>query len=140
MSDEIESIRGRYLAAVPGPWRWEVNRKLRQIQLCGGRPRHDLIVMDFVRWGMSGSAPRFQREHRPGLNIMHRAEEFAVAQPGREHHEEWFALIDQPDARFIESAPEDVRALLAEIDRLKSERDDWERRAHEAEWAANSTG
>ena len=119
--ETIEAIRARHAAIVPGPWRWEINRKTKRVQLCGGVPRFDLTVMDFVRYGLNSAAPRFQIEHRPNLNIMHRAEEFAVAQPGREHHADWFALIDQPDARFIESAPNDVRVLLAEIDRLRDE-------------------
>jgi hypothetical protein len=70
-------------------------------------PRYDLIVIDFVRWGMSNAAPRFNTE-RPGsgLNIMERADRFGLIVPGREHHAEWFKAIDHPDARLIEAAPD----------------------------------
>lgn len=34
-----------------GPWRWEFNPCSKRIQLVGGAPRFDCIVMDFVRYG-----------------------------------------------------------------------------------------
>jgi hypothetical protein len=90
------------LKRTPGRWRWEVNLKSRQIQLCGGKSPFDLTVVDFVRWGMGGAQPRF----RDGKDLMQKASDFAVVAPGREHHESWFRLVDHPDARLMESAPE----------------------------------
>ena len=102
-----------------GPWRWELNEESRRIQLCGGEPRFDLTVMDFVRWGMNGAIPRL-REDRDRMNIMHRVDRWGIVAPGREHHADWFKLLDHPDARLIESSPElfeRLRALLAAVER-----------------------
>lgn len=95
----------------PGPWRFEVNEKLKTVQLCGGEARHDLIVMDFVRYGMSGAAPRFNKCIQPDTNIMERAEHFAQTVTGREHHASWFKGIGHPDANLIEQAPAILLAL-----------------------------
>lgn len=89
----------------PGPWRFEVNEKAKTVDLCGGRVRHDLTVIDFVRWGMGGAQPRF-RDDVDDLNIMCQVTAFTTPAEGREHHAGWFKIIDHPDARLIESAPE----------------------------------
>ena len=90
----------------PGPWRWELNQKSKSVQLCGGKPRFDVTVMDFVRWGMSGAAPRFLGvEPDSEFKLLTHAKEFAVKAPGREHHASWFRLLDHPDARLMEAAP-----------------------------------
>ncbi len=97
----------------PGPWRWEVSLKSKEIQLCGGRPAYDLNVIDFVRWGMGGAAPRFNKsmDGSGRLMLMHRADEFTAVVPGREHHAEWFRSIDHPDAHLIAAAPAMLAAL-----------------------------
>lgn len=99
----------------PGPWRFELNRKSRRVQLCGGKPTYDLTVMDFVRWGMDSAAPRF-RTDRANLNIMKRAEEFGAVVLGREHHADWFQSIDHPDARLIEAAPDLLAAVRMAVE------------------------
>ncbi len=92
----------------PGPWRWEVNHKSKQVQLCGGAcPKYDLTVMDFARWGMGGAAPRFSDER----GIMHRSDGLTVTVAGREHHAAWFQDIRHSDARLIATAPELLEAL-----------------------------
>jgi hypothetical protein len=103
-------------AFTPGPWRFELNEKSKSVQLCGGNPksgfgRYDLTVMDFVRWGMSGAAPRFAgpSDHR----LLTRVEAFGQIVPGREHHAAWFKRVDNPDARLIEAAPDLYDALSA---------------------------
>lgn len=93
------------------PWRWEFNPGSKRIQLVGGKPRYDLIVMDFVRYGMAGAAPRFNVELRTSLNVMKRVEEFAAIEPGRAHHADWHRLIRHPDAQLIEVSPELYEAL-----------------------------
>lgn len=101
MSDELKTT--------PGPWRWEiVNGRL---ELCGGNPKYDVSVMDFVRHGMNGATARF-RENVPGMNYMHKAQDHGVAAPGRDHHE-WFRLVDHPDAHLIAAAPDLYAALVA---------------------------
>jgi hypothetical protein len=100
----------------PAPWRWEVNLKSRTIRLCGGVPRYDLTVMDFVRWGMGGAAPRLRGLSGPRLNIMYRIEHFARVVLGREHHSDWFRFIDHPDARLMEASPELLLHLESWID------------------------
>lgn len=88
----------------PGPWRFEVNEKSKSLRLCGAR-HFDLTVMDFVRWGMGGAQPRF-RADADNLHIMRKVTEFAAPLEGREHHESWFKIINHPDSRLVESAPE----------------------------------
>lgn len=103
----------------PGPWRWELNKHSKVIELCGGRPQFDKTVMDFERWGMGGAAPRFQDPTDQHL-LLTRAEHFAVVVPGREHHRSWFQGIDQPDANLIAAAPELYEALHGTLDWLAS--------------------
>ena len=99
----------------PGPWRWEVNLKSRQIQLCGGKPRFDLTVMDFVRWGMWSAQPRLLRPMANStMMLLEHATRYAVVVEGREHHSDWFQGIDHPDAKIIEAAP-DLYQALAEL-------------------------
>ena len=93
----------------PGPWRFEVNEKSKSLHLCGAR-HFDLTVMDFVRWGMGGAQPRF-RDDVDNLNIMRKVTEFTAPLEGREHHSSWFKVIDHPDARLMESAPELLDAM-----------------------------
>ncbi|WP_081542589.1 hypothetical protein [Chromobacterium violaceum] len=101
----------------PGPWRWEFNRKNRSIQLVGGRPQFDKTVMDFERWGMGGSCPRFNEKISGNeLNIMTRVsdrKDWIAPFEGRAHHVEWCADVVHPDARLIAAAPSLLAALEA---------------------------
>ncbi len=123
MSGDIEAIRARLAAATPGPWRWELNRKHHTVEICGGLPAglFDKTVVAFRRYGMKGAAPEFWHWGEGGkwLGEPQRADELAVAYPGREHHAGWCANIDHPDARLIATAPTDIAFLLGEIDRLR---------------------
>lgn len=98
-------------AHTPGPWRWEVNRAHKSVKLCGGPPKqgygkYDLTVLGFKRYGMTGAAPEFWDWNLQRLyGTPHRADELAIAVDGREHHSDWFADIDHPDARLIAAAP-----------------------------------
>jgi len=99
----------------PGPWRWEVNPRARQISLNGGEQPFDLTVMDFVRWGMNGAKPRVLKYDGPH-ELLHPAETFMVEAPGRAHHSHWFQLVKHPDMDLMAAAP----TLLRERDNARA--------------------
>lgn len=97
-----------------GPWRWEFNAEHRSVHLVGGRPRHDLTVMDFTRWGMSGAGIRLRELSERGMDLLHKLHErpdWIAPFPGREHHMHWHAAVIHPDMRLIEAAPDLLDAL-----------------------------
>ncbi len=98
----------------PGPWRWEINRKHKSINLCGGLPagEFDKTVLGFERYGMHGAAPVFHNWTEDGWGGKpKRVFELAVEAGGREHHASWFALIDHPNAHLIAAAPDLLDAI-----------------------------
>ncbi len=98
----------------PGPWRWQFNAEHRRLHLVGGRPRYDLTIMDFERWGMNGATMRLRDTAHDGLQLLYRVHERAdwiAPEPGREHHKHWHQLLTHPDARLIEAAPTLLQAL-----------------------------
>lgn len=122
MTIDTEQLREAAQKATPGPWRWELNEKHKDVQLSGGKPTFDKTVMDFVRYGMGGAAPRFNMELCSDYCIMERAEKFGVSVDGREHHSDWFKSIAHPDAEWIAAAnPQAILALLDELDRLREQ-------------------
>ena len=112
--DELAEIEERWSKASSGAWIWEVNPKYHTVSL---RSRGGLVVMDLVRWGMGSAAPRFLDEN----HLLHRVDKLMEPIPGREHHSHWAQQVNHPDAVAIAAAPEDVRDLIAEVRRLKTE-------------------
>lgn len=100
----------------PGPWRWEFNEKSKEINLVGGKTKYDLTVMDFVRYGMGGAAPRFNVDHGNDLQLMYRADTMGEVVKGREHHANWFKDISHPDAKLIAAAPDLLEACQSFMD------------------------
>lgn len=94
-----------------GPWRWEYNEKVKRLQLCGGVRPFDLTVMDFTRCGMQGGTARLRELSEDELNVMYPASKWAEPEKGREHHKNWFQLINHADANLIAAAPDLLEAL-----------------------------
>jgi len=94
----------------PAPWRWEFNEKSKDIQIVGGKPKYDSIVMAFVRYGMSSAQPRFNIK-----GLLFKASEMGQVVQGREHHQSWFNSISHPDALLMIKAPEMLEMLQAHI-------------------------
>jgi len=125
--EERDTIRARLETATPGPWEWEVNSLHQFVQL---RTTHSgrYYVMDVVRWGMRGAAPRFQvhkrhdgRMDERGSKGMFRADKLTKSNPGKAHHEGWDDTIDHPDAEFIAHSIQDVSALLEALEESERE-------------------
>lgn len=98
-----------------GPWRWEYNGLHKVVQLVGGRPLFDKTVMDFRRFGMDKAQPRFMGDD-DGFRILHKLsdrKDWIKPFPGRAHHADWCASVDNPDANLIAAAPCLLEALMA---------------------------
>lgn len=100
----------------PGPWRWEFNEKHRQLTLVGGRPKYDLTIMEFCRWGMwgAGVSMRDTVPEADGFQLMYKVHErpdWIVPFPGRAHHKDWCAAIAHPDMLLMQAAPDLLEAL-----------------------------
>ncbi len=110
---ELAAIRERADKATPGPWEWNGNTASHSVYLYSRvGPRY--IVMDFVRWGMSGAQPRFRCE-----GLMEKVAGFL--KPRAEHHPHFDMDVDHPDAQFITTSRMDVPRLLDEVDQLRGE-------------------
>lgn len=97
-----------------GPWRWEFNEKHKSMTLVGGKPKFDLTIMDFARWGMGGAVAVMHDTAHDGFNIMHRVcdrPDWIAPFEGRKHHADWCAEIIHPDMRLIAAAPDLLAAL-----------------------------
>lgn len=115
---DLQPIKERLAAATCGPWTWDLSLASKRIVLLGGKPKYDLTVLDFVRWGMNGAAPRF-RTGPENMNIMKHGEKFGAIRKDREHHADWSQWVNHPDALLMENAPTDIAALIAEVERLR---------------------
>ncbi len=114
----IDEARLRSLAekARPGKRFWKFNIKTHACYLyCHiGRGGWD-AVMDFVRFGMRGAAPRFQTK-----GIMFRPDDMPEIKP--DHNGD--VTISHPDADFIAACdPTTIIGLLDELAKLRKERD-----------------
>jgi len=98
----------------PGPWRWELNEKHKQIHLVGGKPQYDLTIIQPTRWGLQNATFLIRDTAHDGMNIMHKLHErrdWIAPFKGRAHHADWCAGITHPDMRLIATAPDLLEAL-----------------------------
>ncbi|GEM48812.1 hypothetical protein [Deinococcus cellulosilyticus] len=122
---EIQAIKDRWSKATKGPWQWSgyVSRdSLKQTDInltttWGGRR----VVMMFERVGFRDAQPWFQPQ--PGDLGMQPGRDLVKQDPetGSGH----ISGINHPDAEAIAHAPEDVRMLLQEVDRLRAQVPSW---------------
>jgi len=124
--DRIQEIRDRLEKATPGPWQWDGSKNSKTVDLeTWSRGRH--TVMSFERWGFYSACPTFTESLEEGnqnlkwnsARILQRADKWMVNR--QSHHEGWDMDIIHPDAQLIAHAPEDIRFLLGEIERLQGE-------------------
>lgn len=108
----IEAIRARHGAATPGPYRWRGYATSHQISL-DSRATGD-EVLAFRRWGMQRAQPVFGTK-----GLLYPASE--LLKPDTAPDRRRITAILHPDAEFLAHSWEDVRDLLAEVDRLKAE-------------------
>ena len=107
----LEAIKARHAAALPGPWYWR-GGKACEVRLMGA---HGNLVMVARRFGLNGATFDFNVG-----GILRKAQELFVPRTGQEHNARWNSDIGHPDAQFIGHAWEDIRALVAEVERLRS--------------------
>lgn len=131
---DTSDIRAHLDRITPGSWRWGGNFDSRPAYI---DLRSDFsltpIVMTFDRWGTGGATPSFSvREPgaHPASGLMTRAHELAKRQYS---HRGDIGRVDHPDAEFIAAAPDYVRHLLAENDRLRARLASAERDVEELE-------
>ncbi len=111
----------------PGPWRWEINEKHKQVHLVGGVPKYDLTIMGFTRWGMGGAGIELRDTAVDGMNVMHKLHErpdWIDAFEGREHHRSWCANVIHPDMRLIAAAPDLLKACISALYAIRGREDD----------------
>ncbi|MGE0541246.1 MAG: hypothetical protein AB7R89_13820 [Dehalococcoidia bacterium] len=127
---DIEAIRQRADAAMPGPWFWRgnVDVHLRLASRAGRGGEH--TVMDFVRAGMQEAVPRFNRNgfmyradgrHRGGedMPIFEVCPEATDRKHPRVYRGDIIGLR-HPDAEFMACARQDIDDLLAYIAELEA--------------------
>lgn len=111
----------------PGPWRWEINMKSRSLHLVSGlRPKYDLTIIDFDRWGMNGATMSLRDTAHDGMNIMHKLHErpdWIAPFAGRAHHAHWCANVIHPDARLMAAAPKLLHCLRVICDHAEGRED-----------------
>lgn len=128
---DLKQIEERANKATPGPWMWDISTA-NQYAMLETAHSGRYYVMGFRRWGMSGACPEFQvyqtydgpLKERGSLGMV-RADELAKSYPGKEHHIGFDDYIDHPDADFIAHAREDIPFLLAELEKIKKEKERW---------------
>lgn len=94
----------------PGPWRWEINFKHKNLALVGGKPMFDATVLEPVRWGMGSATVMFRAESK--LYKVHERPEWSGPFTDRAHHAEWCSALLHPDALLIQAAPRLADTLL----------------------------
>jgi hypothetical protein len=100
----LEAIKERLAKATPGPWRWVIDLRHRDIRLDAG----SRVVMDFARYGMQGAQPRFRLPQYGDVLV----EMSDLAKDPS------LLAWPHPDAELIAHAPADIAALVAELERV----------------------
>ena len=109
--EELQEMETLTSQAVPGPWRWYghvATRALSIVSEAPWRPR----VLDFARWGFTGSQPRFNaRDPSDETRMVEASERVQQDAVGN------VTGIAAPDAEFIVKSRSFVPRLLAEVRR-----------------------
>lgn len=137
--EQLQAIKEREAKATPGPWRWFGNADVHTVYLATAHFGR-LTVMSFRRWGLQNAQPMFatDRTWKPNpqsgddfgacgrMEMAARLVRYEVAPdaPDRTHPDVYRADLNgikNPDAEFIAAARQDVPALLAEVERLRTQ-------------------
>lgn len=122
---DLQAIKDRWARATPGPWGWfghvgHGKDMSTNIRLSSRKNGDSVMIFRRVQKTNAGQ-PYFQHPD-PNKGVMVGARNFA-------QHEQLYRThingINHPDAQAIASAPEDVRVLLHEVDRLRAQVPSW---------------
>lgn len=116
---DLPALRALHEQATKGPWRWNLNRATKNMQLEGTTGARE-TVMCFERWGMQGAQMIVREFGGDRLGTLSPALDFACDIVGREHHAHWAQTFDHPDLNLIVAMRNALPALLDELERLRA--------------------
>ncbi len=110
----VEEVQNLVNASTEGPWHWFCSHNTYRSVYLATKRWGRRFVMDFVRYGMQGAAPRFQVHDGEDRGLMYRCDELGDE---KDHNGDY--SLSHPDARLIALAPVIARMWLRDKAELK---------------------